>query len=193
MLTRSRKAWFTHLGPADAARLVVVLERTCQHDWRRITRTPDRRLALRHKSHPDATLTFGAAGQDIATAVRDLNRQFSSVIVRRCTTDRSFRDRLLIESAQALLNDDLELAKGLLRRLIGATVGFDTLAHMTELHPKSLIRMLSRYGNPSARHLSAIIARLSREQGLRLAVTACEEPRRGAEWAPNHVLQDDAQ
>ena len=44
----------------------------------------------------------------------------------------------------------------LLRDLVNATVGFETLAAMTDKPAKSLHRMLSRTGNPSMDNLAAI-------------------------------------
>lgn len=146
------------------------LETAHQYDWRLIRRTPDRRLALLIGASPDAALTFGKPGQDIASAMRALNRQLSPEIFSRFKNDPAFRGCVLLASAQSLLDDDVEVTKGLLRRMVDATVGFETLAELMEVHPKSLIRMLSRTGNPLARHLVGIQARLASVHGVRLSV-----------------------
>lgn len=165
----SRAHWFNGLVSADAARVVCALEAVRQYDWLRITRTEDRRLTLRISAE-HMELTFGTPGQDIFSALRTLNRQLSPAIHRRLQANRTFRDCVLLEAVRALLDDDVEMAKGLLRRVTDATLGYKNLAALTEVHPKSLVRMLSRMGNPSARHLVAILARVAKTNGVRFTV-----------------------
>lgn len=172
MRNYSSRHWCGRLAAADAARFLAVLERAIQLDWRRITRTVDRRLALQVAHGPDAVLIFGRPDQDIGSAIRTLNQQLSPEFFRRFQADRAFRHCVLRVSAQALLDDDVELTKGLLRRVTDATVGFEALAGLMELHPKSLNRMLSRTGNPSARNLVGILARLASFHGARLIVSS---------------------
>ena len=166
----SPKHWFRALPPGPAARFLANLECASQYDWRLITRTSDGRLALQVGADPEAGLPFGQRRQDIDGAIRALNRQLSPEIFRRLNNDRDFRNHVLIGSAQALLDNDVALSKGLMRRLVDATIGFETLAEFVEGHPKSLIRMLSRNGNPSAWHLAAILSRLTWAHGVRLKV-----------------------
>ena len=164
------KHWFTQLAPADAARVVAAVERVRQHDWSLITRTPEAQLVLRWAQKPDRHLPFGQPGDQTAAALVTLNRQLSPAIVLRLRSDSTCRACVLRAAAQAWLDDDVELSQGLLRRLVDATLGFEALSNLTELHPKSLVRMLGPEGNPSARHLGAVIARLAQWHGVRLTV-----------------------
>ena len=54
--------------------------------------------------------------------------------------------------------------------MVDTTVGFDVLAQTTEGHPKSLVRMLGPKGNPSAKHLVAVLTRLARLHRVRFSV-----------------------
>ncbi len=146
------------------------MERVRQHDWSLVTRTADARFTFRWTQSPDRLLPFGEPGEDTVSALVTLNRHLSSTIVRRICQDRTCRACLLRAAAQALLDDDLELSKGLLRRLTDATLGFEALASLTDLHPKSLIRMLGTNGNPAARHMVAVLAHLARSEGVRLTI-----------------------
>jgi hypothetical protein len=165
------KHWFGRLSPTDAARFIASMERVRQHDWSLITRTADSRLALGWAQSPGRQLPFGKPDETTVSALVTLNRQLSSAIGRRLRQDRICRACLLRTAAQALLDDDLELSKGLLRRLTDATVGFEALASLTDLHPKSLIRMLGTNGNPAARHMVAVLAQLARSESVRLTVS----------------------
>lgn len=55
-----------------------------------------------------------------------------------------------------LLDGDPDTAKLILRDLVNATVGFETLAAEVHKPSKSLHRMLSKSGNPTMTSLSAI-------------------------------------
>lgn len=140
------------------------MERVRLNQWSLIARTPDTAFVLQQ-------LPFGKPGQGVAAAFAALNRQLSRTIVARLRSDSACRTSVLRAAAQALLDDDVELSQGLLRRLVDATLGFEALGNLTEVHPKSLIRMLGPAGNPSARHLGAVIARLAQWHGVRLTVT----------------------
>lgn len=164
-------SWFSQLPPAEAARFVVLLERVRQGDWLRIARTPDGRLALRRGKTPDELFLFGDPDEGLITAVRRLHKETSPPIFRRFKDDRTFGSTILLEAVRALLDDDVELTKGLLRRTVDAMVGFELLAQAMEGHPKSLVRMLSPNGNPSAKHLAAILTRLAQLQGVRFKIS----------------------
>ena len=85
-----------------------------------------------------------------------LTRDFKDTVVARVRRDPKFARALLDESATLFLNGEPESARLLLRDLVNATVGFETLAEMTDKPAKSLHRMLSRSGNPSMDNLAAI-------------------------------------
>ncbi len=95
-----------------------------------------------------------------------LTRNFKDTIKARAERDPEFRVGLFVEAIDALLNDDLETGKVLLRDYVNATVGFETLAKEMDKNPKSLMRMLSEKGNPRADNLLAMVARLKRREGV---------------------------
>ena len=100
-----------------------------------------------------------------------LTRDFKDTIKSRVERDPEFRLALFQEAVDALLNDDLDIGKSLLRDYVNATVGFDALAEEMEKNPKSLMRMLSGSGNPRADNLLAMVAHLKKNEGVELSVT----------------------
>jgi len=101
-----------------------------------------------------------------------LTRSFKDTVKERAIRDRAFRVGLLEEAVAALLRDDLETGKILLRDYVNATVGFEQLAVATHKNPKSLMRMLSVEGNPRADNLFSVIAALQKSEGIALGVHA---------------------
>jgi DNA-binding phage protein len=101
-----------------------------------------------------------------------LTRDFRMTVQARAAKDARFRAALLCEAAQALLEDDLEVGKTVLRDYIKATVGFERLGRETGLSPKSLIRMFGANGNPQARNLFAVLRYLQSQADIRLKVAA---------------------
>jgi hypothetical protein len=99
-----------------------------------------------------------------------LTRSFRETVKERAERDADFRVGLLGEAIEALLRDELDVGKVLLRDYINATVGFEHLALATQKNPKSLMRMLSTEGNPRADNLFAIIAHLQKSEGIELGV-----------------------
>lgn len=85
-----------------------------------------------------------------------LTRNFKQTIVERVSRDRKFARSLLDEAATLFLNGEPEAARLLLRDLVNATIGFETLAELTGKPAKSLHRMLSKHGNPSMDNLAVI-------------------------------------
>lgn len=148
----------------------MVLERVRQGNWLLLVRTPTGQLGLRLGNRPDEPFVFGAADQNIAAAVRILHQRMSPLIFRRLRDDRTFGSVVLLEAVRALLDNDVELTKGLLRRFVDAKSGFTQLAELVEAHPKSLVRMLGPAGNPSARQLVAILTLLARQHRVRFSI-----------------------
>ena len=99
-----------------------------------------------------------------------LTRDFKETIQARAARDPDFREALLEEGVQSLLAGDVETGKSMLRGYINATIGFRELGGLTDKSPKSLMRMLGPHGNPQARNLFEIIARLQDCEGLHLTV-----------------------
>ncbi len=108
-----------------------------------------------------------------------LSRSFKRTIKERADRDVQFRAALLSEGIETLIRGDVQAAKALLRDYINATVGFEDLARRTGTPPKSLMRMFSKGGNPSARKLSVVLQQLQRNSGISLKVHAQTRPRAG--------------
>jgi DNA-binding phage protein len=89
----------------------------------------------------------------------------------RVRESAAFRDALLKEGIDALLDGEMEVGKSILRDYINATIGFERLAEATGTPSKSLMRMFSPSGNPNARNLFSVIGELQRASGVKLRVT----------------------
>ncbi|MCX7505312.1 transcriptional regulator [Delftia tsuruhatensis] len=87
-----------------------------------------------------------------------LTRDFKQTVIQRIERDPTFAQALLDEAATLFLSGEPETARLVLRDLVNATVGFETLADLTHKPSKSLHRMLSPKGNPSMDNLAAIFA-----------------------------------
>jgi DNA-binding phage protein len=101
-----------------------------------------------------------------------LTRDFKETIMERAQSDPAFRVGLLTEAAECLLNDEVGVAKNLLRDYVNATLGFQKLASLTDKKPASLMRMLSDKGNPSLDNISKVIVSLRQHEGVQLHVSA---------------------
>jgi DNA-binding phage protein len=71
-----------------------------------------------------------------------------------------------------MLAGDIETGKALLRDYINATIGFEELGNLIHKSPKSLMRMCSSSGNPTASNLFDIIHTLQQKEGLHLQIQA---------------------
>lgn len=101
-----------------------------------------------------------------------LTRSFKETVRARVEADPAFRDALLTEATEALLEGDLASGKAVLRDYINATVGFEALAEAVGTPPKSLMRMFGPKGNPSATNLFSVIGHLQKRSGVHLRVQA---------------------
>ena len=99
-----------------------------------------------------------------------LTRDFKQTIGERARRDPSFATALLDEAATLFLNGEPTHARLILRDLVNATIGFETLASKTEMPPKSLHRMLSARGNPSMDNLAAIFKALRKKLKVGMTV-----------------------
>ena len=99
-----------------------------------------------------------------------LTRDFKETVKARADRDPAFREALLTEAVEQLIAGKVEIGKTVLRDYINATVGFARLAKATGTPSKSLMRMLGPKGNPRASNLLAMIGKLQRVSGVRLAV-----------------------
>ena len=101
-------------------------------------------------------------------------RDFKETVKARAASDPAFARAMLDEAATAFLNGDPETARLILRELVNASVGFETLAAETERPAKSLHRMLSEKGNPSMDNLAAIFAAVRKRLGVEMRAEAVE-------------------
>jgi len=101
-----------------------------------------------------------------------LTRSFNDLIKSRVEADPAFRQALLQEAVQTMLDGDVATAKSVLRDFINATIGFERLAQATGTPAKSLMRMFGRQGNPTAENLLGVISVLQKQTGVRLEVAA---------------------
>lgn len=99
-----------------------------------------------------------------------LTRDFRETVVERVQRDPEFSRALLDEAASLFLNGEPAEARLILRDLVNATVGFETLAQATQKPSKSLHRMLSARGNPGMDNLAAIFDVLRRNLGVEMGV-----------------------
>ena len=99
-----------------------------------------------------------------------LTRNFRDSIQARIQRDPKFRNELLQEAIECLLADDIQTGKAILRDFINGTIGFEALADKTQLPSKSLMRMFSPSGNPTATNLFHVIAILQNEESISIKV-----------------------
>ncbi len=89
-----------------------------------------------------------------------LAHDFRQTLVERIKRDPAFAKALLDQAATLFRNGEPDTPHLILRDVVNATVGFETLARLTDRPSKSLHRMLSSNGNPSMGNLAAIFAPL---------------------------------
>ncbi|GAB6050181.1 hypothetical protein JCM16106_10270 [Hydrogenophilus islandicus] len=91
-----------------------------------------------------------------------LTRDFKESVAARIQSDPAFAQALLDEAITLFINGEPNTAKLILRDLVNATVGFESLAEEIHKPAKSVHRMLSTTGNPTMSNLSAIFAAIKR-------------------------------
>jgi DNA-binding phage protein len=106
-----------------------------------------------------------------------LTVSFKETVMDRVRRDPEFAAALLRQGIDALLCEEFDVAKDLLRDYINATMGFDGLAREVRIPSKSLMRMLGQGGNPQASNLLAIIAALQRHAGIELHLAEIPLPK----------------
>ncbi len=103
-----------------------------------------------------------------------LTRAFKETVKERVARDADFARAMLDEAATAFLNGEPDVARLILRELVNASVGFESLAIETNRPSKSLHRMLSENGNPSMDNLAAIFGAVRKRLGVAIEVHAVE-------------------
>ena len=100
-----------------------------------------------------------------------LTSDFKENIRARAQRDPDFRQALLREAVECIINGDLATGKAVLRDYVNATVGFQHLEKRTHIPAKSLMRMLGPKGSPSAAKLSSILTALQKTEGVQFELT----------------------
>ena len=108
-----------------------------------------------------------------------LTRDFKETIVDRVNHDPDFARALLDEASTLFLNGEPETARMILRDLVNATIGFETLARTVSTPPKSLHRMLSQRGNPSMNSIATIFSAVSKNLNVRFQTSLVEPEKQG--------------
>ena len=100
-----------------------------------------------------------------------LTRDFRETVKKRAEREPEFRIGLLQDAIEALVNNDLDTGKVMLRAYVNATIGFNKLAADLGKEPKTLMQMLSVKGNPGAQSLFTIIGHLKELEGVEFHLT----------------------
>jgi DNA-binding phage protein len=95
-----------------------------------------------------------------------LSEHVNVVIRARMRRDPALCREVLKEA----IGGEVEVGKTLLRNYVVARLGFDELGRLTGKAPQSLMRMLSRTGNPQARNLFEVIRVLQEHEGVQTEV-----------------------
>ncbi|QEG36809.1 helix-turn-helix domain-containing transcriptional regulator [Bythopirellula goksoeyrii] len=97
-------------------------------------------------------------------------RPFTESIKERAKKSRGYGAALIAEASELYLGGEIDAAKMMLRDYINATVGFQELGEEIGKNPKSIMRMLSLKGNPTAKNFTALLASLQKHEGIHLKV-----------------------
>ena len=100
-----------------------------------------------------------------------LTRDFKETVAARVQSDPAFAQALLDEAITLFIDGEPDTAKLILRDLVNATVGFESLAEEIRKPAKSLHRMLSASGNPTMSNISAIFAAIKRALKVEVRTT----------------------
>lgn len=160
-------AWFGGLDAQAAARVSVSLTRIERGNLSNVEPAP----AARRRNRQTAVGRLQGPEEE-RHRLMALTRAFKDTVLARVQSDPAFREALLREGVNALLEGDVDAGKAILRDYIKATVGFEALAVTTGAPSKSLMRMFSPRGNPTAGNLFAVIRELQRASGVTLEVVA---------------------
>jgi hypothetical protein len=93
-----------------------------------------------------------------------LTHDFKETIRARAQRDSDFRQALLREAVESVINGDLATGKAVLRDYVNATVGFQNLEQRTHIPAKCLMRMLGPKGSPSAATFPASLQRYKKRK-----------------------------
>ena len=121
-----------------------------------------------------------------------LTRSFNETVRARAQADPEFRQALLREAIECILNGELAVGRSVLRDCVNATLGFQELEKRTHIPAKSLMRMLSPKGSPSAENLFTILAVLQETERVRFSVRIVAPTAQGEHMAFNRQAEGSA-
>jgi len=99
-----------------------------------------------------------------------MTQDYKITINERVQRDNAFAIVLLDEALSLFLNGEPDVARLVLRDLVNATVGFETLAIEINKPSKSVHRMLSAKGNPTMDNLTKIISALKTRLNVEITI-----------------------
>jgi DNA-binding phage protein len=88
----------------------------------------------------------------------------------RAKVDKEFREELIIEATNALLEGDIDTGKSLIKDYLNATEAFTAVADQLKKDEKSIRRMLGPSGNPTLKNFIGILQACSSTEHLDLKV-----------------------
>ena len=100
-----------------------------------------------------------------------LTRNFKDTVMARAKADKEFREELIVEATNALLEGDIDTGKSLIRDYLNATEAFTVVAKQLQKDEKSLRRMLGPSGNPTLKNFIGILRACSSSEHLSLKVS----------------------
>jgi putative component of toxin-antitoxin plasmid stabilization module/DNA-binding phage protein len=109
--------------------------------------------------------------KETGDSIMPLTHNFKETIRARAQRDPDFRQALLHEAVECVINGDLANGKAVLRDYVNATVGFQKLEKRTQIPAKSLMRMLGPKGSPSAANLASILTASQKAEGVRFELS----------------------
>jgi putative addiction module killer protein len=136
-------------------------EHICDSDWWRYETT----AASGHRGSA-GMLSHIQTKNETGDLIMALTHLFKETIRARAQRDPDYRQALLREAVECVVNGDLATGKTVLRDYVNATVGFSGLEKRTRIPAKSLMRMLGPKGSPSAANLSSILSALQKTEGV---------------------------
>lgn len=99
-----------------------------------------------------------------------LTKQFRETVMARAKADKEFREELIIEATNALLEGDIDTGKSLIKDYLNATEAFASVADQLQKDEKSIRRMLGPSGNPTLKNFIGILQACSSTEHLNLKI-----------------------
>lgn len=99
-----------------------------------------------------------------------LTKDFKDTVKARMERSPKFRRAMLREAIECLLAGDVDTGRAMLRDYINGTIGFEELGDRTHTPAKSLMRMFGPSGNPQAKNLFEVLAKLQQAEGVQFQV-----------------------